>query len=192
MKEKLMNTAVCLWKENGYDNISIPMICKECGVTKGSFYHYYKSKDDVLLSYFKVLENPMMVDLLAAIVVEPRYIEKIWLFMEFYTKIAIELGPELIKTLIQSDMKQGTNLFPFVARETADDVNRYSSYSVLVKIFRKGQKCGEIRSDKSADDLMEMVEAAFTGLLLYWSVAGNKFNILERQKELLELLLEPR
>ena len=190
MREKLMNTAIKLWKEQGYDNVSIPMICKECGVTKGSFYHYYKSKDDVLLSYFKVAEKPMLVDLLVAIVVEPRYIEKIWLFMEFYTKMAIDLGPELIMILIQSDMKQRKQILPLAVLEDNNGTDD-SYYNILLSIFKEGQKCGEIRQGKSVEKLMEMIEAAFTGLLLSWGATGQKFNLLERQKELLEMLLEP-
>lgn len=191
MKEQLMNTAIELWKEKGYDAVSIPMICKSCGVTKGSFYHHYKSKDDVLLSYFKIKEKPMLAEMLTKVVIEPVYIEKVWIFLEYYTKMAMELGPELIMNLIRTDMKQKTNMFPLVTNEEEAKDSEYSSYHMLLSIFREGQKQGEIRDEIAAEKLIEMLEASFTGLTLYWSAAQNQFDLLERQHELMQMILRP-
>lgn len=37
--------------EKGYEQLSIKNICEEAGVSNGSFYHHFKTKDD-LLSYY--------------------------------------------------------------------------------------------------------------------------------------------
>ena len=42
----------------GYDQLSIKNICKEAGVSNGSFYHHFDSKDD-LLSYY-IEEQPVL------------------------------------------------------------------------------------------------------------------------------------
>jgi TetR/AcrR family transcriptional repressor of nem operon len=46
-KHKLMNAGVRLMRERGYHATTVDDICKEAGVTKGGFFHYFKSKDDI-------------------------------------------------------------------------------------------------------------------------------------------------
>ena len=76
MKQRLMQTAIALWKEKGYDNVSIPVICEKCGVTKGSFYHHFESKDDLLLAYYKTTADTGSAKLFQDMIIEPSYINK--------------------------------------------------------------------------------------------------------------------
>lgn len=50
-KEKIFAAAKRILQKNGYENLSIKNICEEAGVSNGSFYHHFKTKDD-LLSYY--------------------------------------------------------------------------------------------------------------------------------------------
>ena len=54
MKKKLLDTAIELFLEHGYEQVSVDMICKACNVTKGSFYHYYPTKDSLLVDYYEI------------------------------------------------------------------------------------------------------------------------------------------
>ena len=55
-KAKIFRAAKQILKEQGYDALSIKNICEEAGVSNGSFYHHFKTKDD-LLSYY-IEEQP--------------------------------------------------------------------------------------------------------------------------------------
>ncbi len=46
-KEKLLDSASQLMLEKGYVATTIDQICADADVTKGSFFHYFKSKDDI-------------------------------------------------------------------------------------------------------------------------------------------------
>ncbi|WP_313371334.1 TetR/AcrR family transcriptional regulator, partial [Sedimentibacter sp.] len=48
VKQHILNVAMELFYEKGYDNTSINAIIENVGVSKGAFYHYFKSKEDVL------------------------------------------------------------------------------------------------------------------------------------------------
>lgn len=48
IKQALLDTATELFYEQGYDNTSVNAIIGKVGVSKGAFYHYFKSKADVL------------------------------------------------------------------------------------------------------------------------------------------------
>ena len=55
-KERIFKAAKAILQKNGYENLSIKNICEEAGVSNGSFYHHFKTKDD-LLSYY-IEEQP--------------------------------------------------------------------------------------------------------------------------------------
>lgn len=50
-KEKIFQAAKEIIQKSGYENLSIKNICEKAGVSNGSFYHHFKTKDD-LLSYY--------------------------------------------------------------------------------------------------------------------------------------------
>lgn len=50
-KEKIFRAAKRILQKKGYEELSIKNICEEAGVSNGSFYHHFKTKDD-LLSYY--------------------------------------------------------------------------------------------------------------------------------------------
>ena len=55
-KDKIFRAAKHILKKEGYEGLSIKNICEEAGVSNGSFYHHFKTKDD-LLSYY-IEEQP--------------------------------------------------------------------------------------------------------------------------------------
>lgn len=52
-------------QEKGYEALSIKNICEEAGVSNGSFYHHFKTKDDLLSYYIEEQPsiNPDLLDL---------------------------------------------------------------------------------------------------------------------------------
>lgn len=55
-KNRIFQAAKEILKKEGYDALSIKNICEAAGVSNGSFYHHFKTKDD-LLSYY-IEEQP--------------------------------------------------------------------------------------------------------------------------------------
>ena len=47
-RSELIDTAEELFLENGYEGTTVSEIVRNAGVAQGTFYHYFKSKDDVL------------------------------------------------------------------------------------------------------------------------------------------------
>lgn len=46
-KEEILNTAERLFNEKGYNNVTVTDIINEIDVVKGTFYHYFKNKEEV-------------------------------------------------------------------------------------------------------------------------------------------------
>jgi len=58
-REKIFRAAKRILEKKGYEELSIKNICEEAGVSNGSFYHHFKTKDD-LLSYY--IEDQPKID----------------------------------------------------------------------------------------------------------------------------------
>ena len=48
-RRKIFETAKGLIGEKGYQNVTISQIVQACGMSVGNFYHYFSSKDEVIL-----------------------------------------------------------------------------------------------------------------------------------------------
>lgn len=46
-KEKLLNAALSLIREKGFSATTVDDLCARAGVTKGAFFHYFKSKNEL-------------------------------------------------------------------------------------------------------------------------------------------------
>ncbi len=94
-KERIFQAAKRILQKNGYENLSIKNICEEAGVSNGSFYHHFKTKDD-LLSYY-IEDQPSMDSGLLEV---PRNIEEaknaiVGVYLN-YAKYCRTLGVEFI------------------------------------------------------------------------------------------------
>ncbi|KGX92031.1 TetR family transcriptional regulator [Pontibacillus halophilus JSM 076056 = DSM 19796] len=48
LREKVIQSSLELFAEKGFHRVSVNEIVQHCGVSKGGFYHYFKSKDELL------------------------------------------------------------------------------------------------------------------------------------------------
>ena len=64
-KGRIFRAAKTILQEKGYEALSIKNICEEAGVSNGSFYHHFKTKDDLLSYYIEEQPNinPDLLDI---------------------------------------------------------------------------------------------------------------------------------
>ena len=59
-REKILDAVFKLVYINGYNGTSMAMILKECGIPKGSLYHFFKSKKEMVLAVVRERIAPRM------------------------------------------------------------------------------------------------------------------------------------
>lgn len=66
-REKIRNTAFDLFNRDGYEETSVALVCAQAGVSNGSFFHAYPSKDalgaDIYLSALQDYHRTMLAAL---------------------------------------------------------------------------------------------------------------------------------
>ena len=53
LKQKIINTTIQIIKDSNSKNVTIRNVCKLSNVSIGTFYHYFKDKDDLLMYFVK-------------------------------------------------------------------------------------------------------------------------------------------
>lgn len=62
VKQTIIDTSISLFKEKGYENVTIEDITKIVGIAKGTFYNFFISKADILLLWFEQKFHQMNID----------------------------------------------------------------------------------------------------------------------------------
>ena len=53
IRERMFTEGIALLKEYGVQRLTVDKLTKRCGIAKGSFYHFYDSKESYLLALFR-------------------------------------------------------------------------------------------------------------------------------------------
>jgi AcrR family transcriptional regulator len=66
-REELLDTALALFLENGFERTSVEQITTAVGVAKGTFYHYFATKQDLLELLVERFTDDLFVEIEAAL-----------------------------------------------------------------------------------------------------------------------------
>ncbi len=103
-KSKIVSAAWKLFYEQGYENTTVDDIIFESGTSKGSFYHYFSSKDG-LLSSLSILFDEKYEELKPKLSEDMTALEKLlYLNRELFSMIENSISLELLKRLYSTQL----------------------------------------------------------------------------------------
>jgi TetR/AcrR family transcriptional repressor of nem operon len=65
-KRKLLNAGVTLMRSRGFSATSVDEICSSAGVTKGGFFYYFKSKEELAMAALQLFSEGKAVEYASA------------------------------------------------------------------------------------------------------------------------------
>ena len=183
-KEALVETAVRLWMEKGYHNVSVNEICRECAVTKGSYYHHFESKKDLLFYHFKktAAEKLRNTDISCG---NENHLMVIKNIFHALTSAILQYNSDMIISMISKN-----DNYNFFTPEVYEAYLPENIYSVITAHISAGQKNSEIRTDHDAEFLLRTSFSLLTGNIMIWCYQGQPFDLLKQDEECLDLLLK--
>ncbi len=92
-ERNILQAALTLMRERGFDKVSIRDICKQAGITTGAFYHHFPSKESLLNKGFAPLDDYMEAALRGHEADEPA--ERLGHILSAYARFMEEEGGEL-------------------------------------------------------------------------------------------------
>ncbi|WP_455538807.1 TetR/AcrR family transcriptional regulator [Terrisporobacter sp.] len=177
-KEKIVTVAIELFKKNGYKETSINKICSCCNLTKGTFYYYFNSKDEIINEYCATLFKNFN-DLLPTIITISSAKEKLWKAIEYCIDKLCSLTIPLLKEILVLCTQ---NVFYKFDQTILEESNDSYGYSILVfyNLIIQAQNEGTINKKKDASLLMDIYYVAFIGTCLDWCSNHGKYDIKEK------------
>ena len=181
-KAKLAESAWKLFYEKGYQNTTIEDIVEDSGTSKGSFYHYFKGKDD-LLGTLSMLFDAKYEKLKRVMDPAADAIEKlIFLNHELFTMIDNSISLDLLSRLFSSQLTTR-------GEKSLLDRNR-TYFKLLWKIIKEGQEKREIRTDLTVNEIVDSY-AMFERALMYdWCLYGGKYALARYSDQMMPMFLE--
>ena len=55
LRKEILEAAITVFKQNGYEKATTKKIAKEADVSEGTLYYYFENKRDILITLFKIL-----------------------------------------------------------------------------------------------------------------------------------------
>ncbi len=167
-KRKIYQSAIEMIEKKGFENITIQDINRHAGVSVGTFYHYYKSKEDVFFELYRqadeYFENKVFPRLFTG---DFTTSERILLFFRSYARFNIENGLEYVSQLYNTKNKF------FVSRD------RYM-LDLLFRIIQEGQKKQEIKGDLDPEEIMEDLFIVSRGIVFDWCLHEGVYDLEEK------------
>lgn len=180
-KLKIVKAAWELFYKQGYDDTTIEEIVDESGTSKGSFYHYFESKDALLgsLAYlfdekYEELEKTLDFD-------APILDTLIFLNQELFDMIDNKIDRDLISKLYS------TQLVRRGERSLLDNDRLY--YKLLKRLMATGQERGELTTDISASDMVRLYAMCERALICDWCLFNFNFSLRSYSKEMLPMMI---
>lgn len=174
-KEKIYNTSIKLFKSKGFDNVTIQDIAIASNVSVGSFYNYYKSKNDILNQQY-IVADVIFKDFVENGIIGNTTKEKIKNYMLFYIDFVKNQPFDFIKILYNNNNK----LFIKDGR---------AMQTLLDPIINEGIKSEEITASMNVNEINEFLYQAMRGLIFHWCLHEGNFDIHQRADQYLDLIL---
>lgn len=169
----IVEKAIELFKAIGYEKTTVAEICKECGITKGTFYYHFPNKDEIIFAYYERLFDGFM-DIVPSVIYESNAKEQLWKVLEYSIDNTISLSPELLKAFLISDITRGMEFFSPRKTYTSSD-HRKKQHELQIQIIQKGQLSGEIK-EGNPEMMLRTFISALIGIAMDWASNGGLYD----------------
>lgn len=149
-KKRLTETALRLFAERGYHNVSIADICSSVGVTVGVFYHYFKTKSDVYRAVSMQIDEVFRAIPLTQTDAVARALE----ILHHYGRETERLGRDTMSVIVTPSNQL---IYP----------NNFAA-KLLRQTLETGRKTGQVRADVPLDDQMAVLFSIIWGQVCLW------------------------
>ncbi len=181
-KSKIVSAAWKLFYDHGYNNTTIDEIIAESGTSKGSFYHYFESKD-ALLGSLAYLFDEKYEQLESEIDPDSGCINTLlFLNSKLFEMIENTVDLELIKRLYSTQLVTKTE------KQLLDHNRVY--YRLLRKIVIAGQDNGEITKSMSINEIVKYYAFCERAIIYDWCLCNGDYSLNDSASKLMPFFME--
>ncbi len=171
-KQAIIEAASKIIGEKGYSLTTIDEIAAKSGIGKGTFYIYFKNKDDLFFAIIEENFNQFLSNAKASIEKIDDFFEKIRKFIEMYLshyeknyflfKILVQEKPSIKKGEFMKFWSTFFSRWDFLKNEISDQI-----------------KAGTLKNF-GADDIMHSLLGILHGNIHKWLLSGREYSLVKK------------
>lgn len=181
-KSRIVAAAWQLFYEKGYNGTTVDDIIELSDTSKGSFYYYFNTKDELLNTlsvildeFYEAMETEMNPDMNS-------FDKLLHINYEAHKMMEEKIDVELIASLYSTQLvSQGQ-------RHLLDQNRRY--YKLVDQIITEGQRRRQIRSNVPVSDITRYFAMCERALVSDWCLNRGEYSLAEHSKTCMPIMLE--
>lgn len=179
-KAKIFRAAKHILQKQGYEQLSIKNICEEAGVSNGSFYHHFKTKDDLLSYYIEEQPsiNPDLLDMPQNAAEAKAAIIQVYLNYVHYCQ---ELGVEFMSNYYTP---KNQSLNPLIRTERPYPIVTVHNY------LQKAIDADIIKPDLDLEDITTDIRMIVIGNVFEWCLKSGEADFEGNMRRTLRIYLD--
>lgn len=174
---RIVDSAVELFKRDGFENVSVNAICKHAQINRSSFYNIFECKDSII-TYLLDINSHNTPDIMQDFINAPNDFERMWLLCSHHLTITEKLGPELASAVLRVNLIKDTNYLRSQA-----EINRW-----CIKLYENCLNLGIARSYAAPEELVPLATAAAFSIVYDWCKAKGAFPLFKTVRHAVEVL----
>ena len=183
-RRKLIVAARGILERRDFSSVTVADIAKEAGVAVGSFYVYFKRKEDVIdaledYDFYRLAEIVNGMD-------GKGILERLEYYCHEFMKGIEEYGLEITRQWIRN------NVVPQRMCHSDEDITKYAfDHRAVQSILSEGVSQGLLAVNAPVDDLALFINSQLYGLMLAWCMSDGAVVGSERTDALAKTVLKP-
>lgn len=176
-RTKLLEAAVTLIRKHGYCATSVEDLCKVAGVTKGAFFHHFKSKDDLGVAATKFWSETTGGLFASALYHQPEDpLERVLAYIDFRRDLIA--GETFEYTCLVGTMVQETHeSSPKIASACGDSI--FGHAETLIDDIEEAISAYGLTPDWTASNLANHTQAVIQGGFILAKAGGGSAAAIE-------------
>lgn len=174
-KNLIFQAAVRILKEEGYDKVTVRRICKETNTSNGSFYHFFKNKDELMAYYYTKSADDFLIGQQETMNQADLY-DQLLICHLWYIKYTSDFGLDFCINFFNSNNR------------AIDPGYMYNAFYEMARKCLK-EKSKYIREGYEANQIVKELCILAKGIIFDWSTARGSYDIQATAKRLFTIYL---
>jgi AcrR family transcriptional regulator len=172
-EQMILQSALTLMRERGFDKVSVRDICRAANITTGAFYHHFSSKEALFTKGF----SPLDLYMEQALAGKERLpsLQRLRVILVNYTEFIEKKCGGLTGQYYQQRL-----LDPMAVKSMAP--TRYI-HRAMLDCLKEADRDGLLATDRPPEWLADFLFRHFRGVVIDWALHDYRYLLLDRMME---------
>lgn len=181
MRAKIQSTALSLFNQEGFENVSVEEIAQAVGCSVGNIYHYFKSKDELAIQVTQMVDQAY-TELEEAYLADKTASGRDKLLDFVGKSLEISARDEVLYKAFIHGLR-----YPEQGVLQKSDKRVY--YRLLRELVDQCQQEGSIHPSRDPDEVVEDLVVLHRGTLFEWRIYQEGFDVARQGRRMADALL---